>query len=193
MTVINCDMGEVFGLYRMGDDEGLMPLISVANMACGFHASDFNHMPVTVQLAKKHGVKVGAQFIGRNTLIPGTVKTSSKVGITLDAPYGALADTSQTLVKAGAKANLVLPAESADLLPAKTPKAQLTKNCGSCSIPVEVQRIQQIGHIVQMDVSLGKGRTIGLAGHADKYGGRFAAGDAAFIAWKKNSATVIVG
>ncbi len=60
MTVINCDMGEAFGLYRMGDDEALMPLISVANVACGFHASDFNHMHKTVRLAKKHGVKVGA-------------------------------------------------------------------------------------------------------------------------------------
>ena len=60
VTVINCDMGEAFGLYRMGDDVGLMPLIGEANVACGFHASDFNHMRTTVQLAKKHGVKVGA-------------------------------------------------------------------------------------------------------------------------------------
>lgn len=60
MTVINCDMGEAFGLYRMGDDAGLMPLIDMANVACGFHASDFNHMRATVKLAKKHGVKVGA-------------------------------------------------------------------------------------------------------------------------------------
>lgn len=60
MTIINCDMGEAFGLYKMGDDQGLMPLIDVANVACGFHASDFNHMRSTVQLAKKHGVRVGA-------------------------------------------------------------------------------------------------------------------------------------
>jgi 5-oxoprolinase (ATP-hydrolysing) subunit A len=60
MTIINCDMGEAFGLYRMGDDEGIMPLISVANVACGFHASDFNHMRKTVRLAKQHGVAVGA-------------------------------------------------------------------------------------------------------------------------------------
>jgi UPF0271 protein len=60
LTTINCDMGEAFGLYRMGDDEGLMPLISVANVACGFHASDFNHMRQTVRLAKRYGVKVGA-------------------------------------------------------------------------------------------------------------------------------------
>jgi 5-oxoprolinase (ATP-hydrolysing) subunit A len=60
MVTINCDMGEGFGLYRMGDDEALMPLISAANVACGFHASDFNHMRQTVRLAKRHGVAVGA-------------------------------------------------------------------------------------------------------------------------------------
>lgn len=60
MTEINCDMGEGFGLYSMGDDDALMPLISVANVACGFHASDFNHMRRTVQLARRHGIRVGA-------------------------------------------------------------------------------------------------------------------------------------
>ena len=60
MTTINCDMGESFGLYRLGDDAGLMPLIDIANVACGFHASDFNHMRSTVKLAKQYGVKVGA-------------------------------------------------------------------------------------------------------------------------------------
>ena len=57
---INCDMGESFGLYHLGDDEAIMPYISAANVACGFHASDFNHMRKTVQSAKKFGVKVGA-------------------------------------------------------------------------------------------------------------------------------------
>ncbi len=60
MTLLNCDMGESFGLYRIGDDAGLMPLIDVANVACGFHASDYNHMRATLRLAKQHGVKVGA-------------------------------------------------------------------------------------------------------------------------------------
>jgi 5-oxoprolinase (ATP-hydrolysing) subunit A len=60
LTTINCDMGEAFGLYRMGDDEALMPLITLANVACGFHASDFNHMRKTVRLARQHNVGVGA-------------------------------------------------------------------------------------------------------------------------------------
>ncbi|MCI5074547.1 5-oxoprolinase subunit PxpA [Oricola sp.] len=59
---INCDMGESFGLYKMGDDEGMMPFISQANVACGFHGSDPNHMRHTVALAQKFGVKVGAHF-----------------------------------------------------------------------------------------------------------------------------------
>lgn len=59
-TMINCDMGEGFGIYRAGDDAGLMPLIDAANVACGFHASDFNHMRATVRMAKECGVKVGA-------------------------------------------------------------------------------------------------------------------------------------
>ena len=57
---INCDMGEGFGLYRMGNDAALMPLIDLANVACGFHASDPSIMHATVRLAKQHGVKVGA-------------------------------------------------------------------------------------------------------------------------------------
>src|SRR5262249_56292419 len=57
---INCDMGESFGLYKMGDDEGMMPHITIANIACGFHASDPSVMAKTVRLAKRHNVKVGA-------------------------------------------------------------------------------------------------------------------------------------
>lgn len=59
---INCDMGESFGLYRMGNDEAVMPFITEANVACGFHGSDPNHMRSTVELAKHHGIKVGAHF-----------------------------------------------------------------------------------------------------------------------------------
>ncbi|MFK8035255.1 MAG: LamB/YcsF family protein [Hyphomicrobiales bacterium] len=59
---INCDMGESFSLYKLGDDEGIMPFITEANVACGFHGSDPNHMRATVELAKRHNVKIGAHF-----------------------------------------------------------------------------------------------------------------------------------
>ena len=51
--IINCDMGEGFGLYKIGNDEEMMKFISVANVACGFHASDPNHMKKTVRMAKE--------------------------------------------------------------------------------------------------------------------------------------------
>ena len=61
MTVaVNCDMGEAFGIWSLGDDEALMPVISMANVACGFHAGDPMVMRRTVQSAKEHNVKVGA-------------------------------------------------------------------------------------------------------------------------------------
>ncbi|KAI0028654.1 lactam utilization protein lamb [Vararia minispora EC-137] len=59
-ATVNCDMGEGFSLYKMGDDEGLMKTIHLANIACGFHASDFNIMDQTVQLAQQNHVLVGA-------------------------------------------------------------------------------------------------------------------------------------
>lgn len=58
--VMNCDMGEGYGLYTCGDDAGIMPYISLANVACGFHASDPAVMRKTVRLAKQYRVKVGA-------------------------------------------------------------------------------------------------------------------------------------
>jgi len=61
MTIdLNCDMGEAYGIYKCGDDAAIMPLISVANVACGFHASDPSVMRKTVRLAKQNGVRVGA-------------------------------------------------------------------------------------------------------------------------------------
>jgi UPF0271 protein len=59
-VTINCDMGESFGIYKMGDDEACMPFVTHANIACGFHASDPKVMWRTVKAAKKHGLKIGA-------------------------------------------------------------------------------------------------------------------------------------
>ncbi len=57
---INSDLGEGFGSCRSGQDAALMPLITSANIACGFHAGDPSLMEATVRLAKQHGVAVGA-------------------------------------------------------------------------------------------------------------------------------------
>lgn len=62
MTTIdlNCDMGESYGAWKMGADAGVMPYISSANIACGFHAGDPATIRRTVRLAVDNGVAVGA-------------------------------------------------------------------------------------------------------------------------------------
>ncbi len=56
----NCDMGESFGSYKLGQDEEVIKYITSANVACGFHAGDPQWMRHTVKLAEEHGVGVGA-------------------------------------------------------------------------------------------------------------------------------------
>jgi UPF0271 protein len=57
---LNADMGESFGAWHMGDDAALMPWITSANVACGFHAGDWSTIEATVALAVTHGVAIGA-------------------------------------------------------------------------------------------------------------------------------------
>ena len=57
---LNADVGESTGAQRYGDDEGVMPHITSANVACGFHAGDPGVMRATVALARSYGVAVGA-------------------------------------------------------------------------------------------------------------------------------------
>lgn len=57
---LNCDLGESFGAYKIGLDEQVIPYITSANVACGFHAGDPKVMAKTVALCRQHGVQVGA-------------------------------------------------------------------------------------------------------------------------------------
>lgn len=57
---LNADVGESFGAYTFGLDEALIPLITSANIACGYHAGDPGVMARTVALAREHGVGLGA-------------------------------------------------------------------------------------------------------------------------------------
>lgn len=57
---INCDMGESYGRFKVGDCESIMPLITSANIACGFHAGDPRTIETTITLALEHGIQIGA-------------------------------------------------------------------------------------------------------------------------------------
>lgn len=72
---LNCDMGESYGAWKMGDDEAILPYVSSANIACGFHGGDPAVMRRTVTAALRHGVSLGAhpslpdlQGFGRRTM-----------------------------------------------------------------------------------------------------------------------------
>lgn len=58
---LNCDLGEGFGVWRLGDDEALLDIVTSANVACGFHAGDPSIMRRVCDLAVEKGVSIGAQ------------------------------------------------------------------------------------------------------------------------------------
>ena len=137
--LINCDMGESFGPWTMGQDALIMQYIDMANIACGMHASDPNVMKKTVQLANKYNVKIGAhpgypdlQGFGRRhmTMQPEELESyviyqlgalqglcvSEKTEISYVKPHGALYNDMMhddtifnTLLKSVAKYNPSLP------------------------------------------------------------------------------------
>ena len=57
---LNCDMGESYGRWSLGADEEIMPFITSANVACGFHGGDPHVMRKTVALALRHDVAIGS-------------------------------------------------------------------------------------------------------------------------------------
>lgn len=57
---LNCDMGESFGAWSVGDDKAMLDLVTTANIACGFHAGDPAVMRDTILMAKARGVAIGA-------------------------------------------------------------------------------------------------------------------------------------
>ena len=69
MTIdLNADLGEGFGVWRMGDDEALLSVVTSANVACGFHAGDPQTMRRVCEQAAARGVAIGAQ-VGYRDLV----------------------------------------------------------------------------------------------------------------------------
>jgi UPF0271 protein len=95
MIDLNCDIGEGFGAWGAGADAELMPLITSANIACGFHAGDPATIRRTIDLAKQHGVAVGAhpgypdlQGFGRRAMDLSPPEIEDAVLYQIGAVYG---------------------------------------------------------------------------------------------------------
>ncbi len=96
---LNCDCGESFGAWAIGDDAAILAHVTSANIACGAHAGDPDVMRRTVRLARELGVAVGAhpgfpdlQGFGRRALGMTPDEVSNSVGVALRhvKPHGAL-------------------------------------------------------------------------------------------------------
>ncbi len=119
---LNCDCGESFGAYRMGDDATMLDIVTSANVACGFHAGDPDVMAQTFKLAKAKGVAVGAhpsfpdlQGFGRRRLPYSNAEIERIVAYQIGAAQAlaALSGHRLTHVKAhGALSNMAMEDES---------------------------------------------------------------------------------
>src|SRR4051794_38425638 len=58
---LNADLGEGFGVWRLGDDDAMLEVVTSANVACGFHAGDPAGLARTCRAAAARGVRIGAQ------------------------------------------------------------------------------------------------------------------------------------
>jgi UPF0271 protein len=113
---LNCDLGEGYGDWRMGDDAAMLRIVTTVNVACGFHAGDPQIMAETFAGAKKAGVAIGAhpgypdlQGFGRRHIPYSTVQIERLVAYQLGAAMAvaALAGHKITHLKAhGALSNL---------------------------------------------------------------------------------------
>jgi len=63
---LNADLGESFGVWRLGDDEAMLGIVTSANVACGFHAGDAATLARTCRMAAERGVRIGAQVSYRD-------------------------------------------------------------------------------------------------------------------------------
>jgi len=126
-----------------------------------------------------------AQFIGRNTIIDGSVAETDGAEVTLDTPLGRLSGTANGALAPGGAAKLVIPAEAIDI-------AQSPEVAGANAVAAELRRADLVGHINHLSVALPDGRTITLEAHAEKYPRELlTAGRALRLTWAPAQATVI--
>jgi len=119
---LNADMAEGYGPWKMGDDDGLLEIISSANIACGFHGGDYNIMGTVMARAAAKGVSIGAHpgfydlhGFGRRQMQLSDAETERLIAYQLGAALGmaACAKTKVTHVKPHGAINNMACADAA--------------------------------------------------------------------------------
>jgi putative spermidine/putrescine transport system ATP-binding protein/spermidine/putrescine transport system ATP-binding protein len=135
-----------------------------------------------------------ARFIGANTLISGTVRSTAAGKVEVQSAFGPLAALEHAVpVAPGATVSIVLPAEAMHVLPGTMPEAEARAIHGANVIRCQINRLQLVGHIMQIALTLPNGDSVALEGHVDKYRGLLVAGEPGYVAWSPEDATLIVG
>lgn len=134
-----------------------------------------------------------ARFIGANTLISGKAGTTEGGKVTVSSAFGPLVALEHgPVVASGHSVSIVLPAEAIQILPGTMPISEVRATYGENVISCQINRLQLVGHIMQIALTLPNGDAVSLEGHADKYRGHLVAGQPGFIAWAPQDATLIV-
>ena len=134
-----------------------------------------------------------AKFIGRNALITGRVASYQNGGVTLDTEFGPLVGMAlEEAPGVGQPASLAVPAEAIDVLPLSDPLSNIVETYGGHPVKARIEAVSQVGHIVQIAAAIGAEGPVLVEGHADKYVGRFAAGQEVQLAWRRDAATLIL-
>ena len=134
-----------------------------------------------------------ARFIGANTLISGTARATVGGQIQVDSAFGPLVALQHgAAVQPGAAVSIVLPAEAMNVLPGTMSEAEARAAHGANVIPCQINRLQLVGHIMQIALTFPNGDAVTLEGHADKYRGLLVAGASGYVSWSPEGATLIV-
>jgi ABC-type Fe3+/spermidine/putrescine transport system ATPase subunit len=134
-----------------------------------------------------------AQFIGRNTVLDGSIKTVEEGQAIIETPLGLFAGTANGSLVAGTAAKIVVPAEAIEVCAAspeelETGQAKIRTN----AVEAMIQRSDVVGHVSHLTATISGGPTVTLEAHIDKYPpGIFSPGREILLSWAPNEATVI--
>lgn len=164
---LNCDMGESFGRYTLGDDEAMLEIITSANIACGAHAGDPLVIRRTTQRAAEMGVAIGAhpgypdlQGFGRRAL----TMSSEELAATIIYQLGALAGFAGC---AGADLRHVKPHGALYNLAAREPEVAETVARAVASFDPELAIVTLPGSILA-EAARSQGLAVAREGFADR-------------------------
>ena len=134
-----------------------------------------------------------AQFVGRNTLIDGSLIKVEADRATLSTAFGEFVGTPDDRAAVGQAVKIVVPSESLEIYPsAGGMREALTGQYQGNVLPGVMERADVVGHLVQMAITLAGGSTVILEGHVDKYRRNdLVPSSSVWIAWHPHNATIV--